>query len=197
MNNRVTVSIVVLSLVLLLFGCGEVKTDESYNKIKEKGKLVLGLDEEYPPMGFRDESGELVGFDIDLAKEVCKRLNIGLELKPIAWDEKERLLGEGEIDCIWNGMSVDNERRESMLVSDSYLLNELLFVVKDNAKYKSMKDLRGATIGVQSGSTVEGALAKSEIYDNITVVKNSSNTKLLDMMGNGFYRLDIYILLYF
>ncbi|MDD4797785.1 MAG: transporter substrate-binding domain-containing protein, partial [Eubacteriales bacterium] len=84
--------------------------DESLQKVLNQGTLVLGLDDSFPPMGFRDESNNIVGFDIDLATEVCKRMGVKLELQPIDWDAKEMELSSGKIDCIWNGMSIDDER---------------------------------------------------------------------------------------
>lgn len=76
---------------ILLGGCQPASTsvDDSWDKVKEKGKFVLGLDESFPPMGFTDENGEIVGFDIDVAREVCSRLGIELVLQPINWDAKE------------------------------------------------------------------------------------------------------------
>ncbi len=62
--------------------------DDSWEKIKEKGKIIVGLDDSYPPMGFRDENGELVGYDIDLAKEAAKRLGVEIEFQPIDWDSQ-------------------------------------------------------------------------------------------------------------
>ena len=74
--------------------------------IKANGKLVIGLDDTFAPMGFRDEAGNLVGFDIDLAKAVCEKLGVEAVFQPISWDAKEMELSTGRIDCIWNGMSV-------------------------------------------------------------------------------------------
>ena len=85
----------------------EGDSDTSLAYIQDKGTLVLGLDDSFPPMGYRDENNEIVGYDIDLATEVCKRLGVELKLQPIDWTAKENELNTKKIDCIWNGMSID------------------------------------------------------------------------------------------
>ncbi len=99
--------------------------DGSWAYIQEKGKLIVGLDATFAPMGFRDESGEIVGFDIDLANAVAKELGIEVEFQPIDWDAKEMELNGKKIDCIWNGMSATPERMEKMTLSDPYLNNTI------------------------------------------------------------------------
>ncbi|MBO5220677.1 MAG: transporter substrate-binding domain-containing protein, partial [Clostridia bacterium] len=92
----------------------EMKTvsgDNSLQYILDKGEIVLGLDESFPPMGFRDsKTGEITGYDIDLAKEMAKRLGVELKIQPIDWAAKEMELDSKNIDMIWNGMSVTDER---------------------------------------------------------------------------------------
>ena len=121
-------------------------------------------------MGFIDENGELVGFDIDVAREVCSRLGIKLSLCGIDWNEKENLLNDGTIDCIWNGLSITPVRAETMDLSEPYMKNELIIVVSGKSTVKVQDDLKGGKIGVQSGSTAEEALEKIDIYSDITSV---------------------------
>ena len=111
----------------------KTEADESLNKVKAAGEFVLGLDDSFPPMGFRDKDNNIVGFDIDLATEVCARLGVKLKTQPISWDAKEQELNTGKIDCIWNGMSVDSARAKAMNLSDPYLKNRMIFTVKDKA----------------------------------------------------------------
>ena len=118
-------------------------------------------------MGFRNENNEIVGFDIDVAKEVAKRLGVELKLQPISWSAKEQELNSYNIDCIWNGMSVNEEREKAMCLSLPYLENNMSFVVKKDSNINSLEDLKGKKIGVQSGSTAEEILTKSEIYTEI------------------------------
>ncbi|HML48650.1 MAG TPA: amino acid ABC transporter substrate-binding protein [Clostridia bacterium] len=137
--------------------------DTSLDKILQKGELVLGLDDSFPPMGYRDENNEIVGFDIDLAREVCVRLGVELKLQPIDWAAKEMELNSGNIDCIWNGMSSTPERQESMACSMDYLNNKIVFLAKDPA-IKGREDLVGKRVAVQSGSYAEEVLEQDAQY---------------------------------
>ncbi len=161
----------------------ETKELNSLEKIIEKETFILGLDDSFPPMGFRNENNEIVGFDIDVAKEVCNRLGVELILQPISWTAKEEELNSYNIDCIWNGMSVNPERQESMSLSNSYLNNNMAFVVKDSENITSLQTLEGKKVGVQSGSTAEEILRKAEIAGKLSeVVTYSENiTAFLDL----------------
>ena len=182
---KTVMTVIVLSVALT--GCKktEFSNDGSLQKVLDKGELVLGLDENFPPMGFRDENGEITGFDVDLAKEVCDRLGIKLTCHPIDWDKKEELLYAGEIDCIWNGMSVTEERKKNMLLSDPYVENELVFTVKRNSEIKRPDDLKGKKVGVQLGSSAYDELQEAPFYDDIDPVPMEDNVVLLDELKNG------------
>ena len=160
--------------------------EDSLTQILRKGNLILGLDDSFPPMGFRNEDNEIVGFDIDVAKEVCKRLGVELKIQPISWDAKEQELNSYNIDCIWNGMSITEEREKIMSLSNAYLKNNMTFVVKDESKIVSLDDLKGKTIGVQAGSSAEELLEESEIYNNFKdVITYSENiTAFMDLEIN-------------
>ena len=97
---------VMIALVLTLTCAAALAEDAGLANVQAKSKLVMGFDEAYPPMGFVSESGEFVGFDIDLATEVCKRLGVELVFQPISWDAKELELSGGNIDCIWSGLTI-------------------------------------------------------------------------------------------
>lgn len=131
----------------------ETASDGSWDYIKSQGKIVMGLDDAVPPMGFRDENtNEIIGVDIDLAKEVAKRLNVELELMPIDWNTKEAALNTKKIDIIWNGLTVTPERQEMMLFSASYLDNTQAIAVIEGSDIKSKADLAGKKIGVQAAA---------------------------------------------
>jgi polar amino acid transport system substrate-binding protein len=127
--------------------------DKSLENILSKKKFVLGLDDSFPPMGYRDENNEIVGYDVDLAKEVTKRMGIELVLQPIDWNAKEQELNTGEIDCIWNGFTITDERKESVLYTPPYLKNAQVVVVKQSSPVQTLKDLTGKTSGTQAGSS--------------------------------------------
>lgn len=151
------------ALLALTIAVPAMAEDASLDKIVEKGQFILGLDDSFPPMGYRDENNEIVGFDIDLAREVCARLGVELVLQPIDWDAKEMELSSGNIDCIWNGMSSTPERQEAMSCSMNYLNNQIVFLVR-NPEYKSREDLVGKKVAVQSGSYAEEVLEQDPKY---------------------------------
>ncbi len=182
------------ALVLYAVGCGNTDTeisgsskssDDSLQKVLDAGQLVLGLDDNYPPMGFVNEKGEIDGFDIDMAQEVCDRLGIGLVKKPIDWAAKEDELNKGTIDCIWNGMTVSPERKESMNLSDPYLRSERVFVVRGDSGAKSVSDLTGLTVGVQSGSMNQEVLESSGLSADIKILKFSDNLEIMQKLKQG------------
>jgi len=135
-------------------------SDNSLEKIKQNGKFVLGLDDSFPPMGYND-NGEIKGYDIDLAKAVCEILGVELVLQPISWTAKENELNSGNIDCIWNGLSVSDDRKEAMCMSLSYMNNRQVVVTLDNSGIETPKDLSGKTLVVQGGSTAVDALEEN------------------------------------
>lgn len=116
-------------------------------------------------MGFKNtETGEVIGFDIDVAKEACKRLGVEFVAQPINWDNKQMELDGGNIDCVWNGMSYTEERAKSMLVSKPYMKNEQYLLTLKSSEYKTMESLKGTTLGVQKDSSAESALNKNEAF---------------------------------
>lgn len=160
--------------------------DQSLQNILDKGELVLGLDASFPPMGFTDENNEIIGFDIDVAQEVCNRMGVELVKQPINWDTKEEDLKVGKIDCIWNGMSINPARAEAMNLSDPYMKNEMIFVVPADSEVKSMDDLEGKTVGVQTGSTAQEILEAWDKFDTITESPLEENVTALSQMELGF-----------
>ena len=129
----------------MLVGCGKkeekTKTDNSLKDVQSKKELVLGLDSSFPPMGFTDKKDNIVGFDIDLAKEVTKRMGIKLKLQPINWNSKEQELNTEKVDCLWNGVTYSKARAKEMLCSESYMDNHQVLIVPANSKIKSLKDI--------------------------------------------------------
>ena len=137
--------------------------DQSWEKVESAGTLVLGLDDAFPPMGYKDtETGDIIGFDIDIDKEVCSRLGIELKLQPIDWNNKQSELENGNVDCLWNGFSKTPERDEQFNLSIPYMKNEQIILVKTDSDYQTLEDLAGKTIGVQADSSAESALEAEE-----------------------------------
>lgn len=123
----------------------------------ENKTLTVGFDAEYPPFGYKDDNGEYVGFDLDLAQEVCDNLGWELVKKPINWDSKDMELNSGSIDCIWNGFTI-NGREDDYTWSDAYLNNEQVMVVAADAGIEKLADLEGKNVVVQAASAALDAL---------------------------------------
>ncbi|MGI6152749.1 MAG: amino acid ABC transporter substrate-binding protein [Christensenellaceae bacterium] len=135
-------------------------SDDSLEKIMANGKFLMGLDDSFPPMGFRDENGDLVGFDIDLARAVAEHMGIEVELVPIDWSTKELELDSGNIDVIWNGYTITDERKEKVLMSEPYMENMQVILVKEDSEIQALADLEGAKIAVQEGSSAQSLLTE-------------------------------------
>ena len=152
-----------MALILMMSCSAALAEDTSLADIQAKGKLVMGFDEAYPPMGFVDEeTGEHIGFDIDLAKEVAERMGVELVLQPIAWDSKELELNNKNIDCIWSGMTITAQRQEQMLFSMPYLANQQILVVRSGSGVDQFSELEGAVLGTQAGSASVDVLEANE-----------------------------------
>ncbi|MDL2236704.1 transporter substrate-binding domain-containing protein [Christensenellaceae bacterium OttesenSCG-928-K19] len=163
----------------------ETAADDSWQKIQDKGSFIMGLDDKFPPMGFRDEAGELVGFDIDLARLIAEQMGVEVQLQPIDWTAKEMELDSGNIDVIWNGYTITDERKEKVLMSDPYMKNEQVMLVLADSDITTLEDLAGQKIAVQEGSSAQSMLEKSmpellETFDELVGFKDYT-TALLDV----------------
>jgi len=177
-----------LSALLLMTACAAVAEDTGLADVMAKGTLVMGFDEAYPPMGFVDANGVHVGFDIDLAKEVCKRMGVELVLQPISWDAKELELANKNIDCIWSGLTITPERREQMLFTMPYLANEQIMVVMADSGMASVADVAGKVLGTQAGSaSVDVLEANPDIKDSLAEIALSDDfvAALMDLRLGG------------
>ncbi len=165
-----------------------VQEDTSLSYIKEKKKLVLGLDASFPPMGYTDEDMNIVGFDIDLAKEVSKRMDVELVLQPIEWAAKEQELDTKNIDLIWNGLSYSKDRANAMTLSQTYMKNNQVVVVLADSSINTLADLAGKTVAIQNGSTASDAMDEhKEVTDTLKeLVKVNDNVQaMMDLKING------------
>ena len=147
-------------------GCGGQQAATSSSSGAASGdKIVVGLDDNFPPMGFKDENNEIVGFDIDLAKEATKRLGREVEFKAIDWSSKEAELKSGRVNVLWNGLDITDKRKENMLFSDPYMDNrQIIFVKKGVTDIKDEQSLAGKAVGTQSASTAEEYMDGSEFF---------------------------------
>ncbi len=131
-------------------------------------KLIIGLDDTFAPMGYRDENNELIGFDIDLANAVGEVLGIPVEFQPINWDTKESELNNGNVDLLWNGFTITPEREEIMAFTKPYLDNAQVVLTMDGAGIETLADLAGKTVATQVNSSGESAIkANEEFYNSL------------------------------
>lgn len=155
-----------LIAIFLMTGCGGEKNSNDAKSPKYSRIITVGFDE-FAPMGFT-ENGEIVGFDIDLAKEAAKRMGVTFEFKPIDWGNKESELDSGNVDMIWNGLSMLEDRKEHMTFSKPYMDNrQIILVAKDNPQeIHSVGDLTGKIVAAQAGSTSENYINEDEYLRN-------------------------------
>ncbi len=128
-----------------------------------KDRLVVGLDDYFPPLGFRGKDNQIRGFEVDIVKEIAKRLNVDLILQPINWDLKEFELKRGTVDVIWSGLSLDKERGENMLLSEPYMSSKMVIVVRVDSVIKYKAGLKGKVIGVQTASSALKAMQSDKL----------------------------------
>lgn len=127
--------------------------------------FTLGFDADFPPYGYVDDNGEYVGFDLDLAAEVCSRLGWELVLQPVDWDSKDMELDSGAIDCIWNGFTMSDDRIDDYTWSEPYVDNSQVFVVSKDSGIASFADLAGKVVAVQADSSALEALNSDDHAD--------------------------------
>ncbi len=166
-----------------LIGCSPQKTSTS---TLDQATWVVGLDDSFAPMGFRDEKGEIVGFDVDLAKALGEKLGKEIKFQPIDWSMKETELKAGNIDFIWNGYTITEERKEKVSFSNAYLNNSQIIVTLADSAIENKADLKGKTVGAQSQSSAVTAMEKeTEVYSSFkggkAVTFESNDQALMDL----------------
>ena len=128
-----------MCLCFALAGCGgsSAPAASDSSDSAEATQFVVGFDSEYPPYGYVDDNGEYTGVDLDLAKEVCDRNGWEFKAEPIDWDAKDALIDAGTITCIWNGFTVNDERKKTYDFSEPYMYNAQVLVVKADSDVKT------------------------------------------------------------
>ncbi|OOM74369.1 amino acid ABC transporter substrate-binding protein [Clostridium sp. BL-8] len=181
--KKLTIVAVIAALGVGLIGCNKSSGGKS---ALDKDELVIGLDDTFVPMGFKDESGKIVGFDVDLANAVAKKLNKTVKFQPIDWSMKETELNNGNIDLIWNGYSITDERKEKVDFSKPYLKNTQVIVTLADSNINSKSDLAGKKVGAQTGSTaVDAVEADGDIE------KSFDGGKLITFEDNNAALMDL------
>jgi AGCS family alanine or glycine:cation symporter len=158
--------------------------DVSLQTVLNSGRFVVGVDDNFPPMSFTDENGELVGFDIDLSREISSRLGVTSVVRPIAWKDKEEELDSRKIDCI-GSMSVTPQAVKTMSISEAYIKDNLVFVVRGDSNIMWLSDIKGKKIGIQTGSTTDDVFRKSEFNKDAVIVPLMDNVAVLQQVKEG------------
>lgn len=187
MKKITMLMILVVSLTMVFSGCS--KKDEvvdAWSKIEERGTVIVGLDDTFVPMGFRDNNGNLTGFDVELAIEAIKRMGLEVKFQPIDWNLKEKELESGNIDLIWNGYSINEERKQKVSFTKPYLDNRQVIVVPAESDINTKEDLKGRIVATQNSSS---SLAAIEDEGVIADFKNGEAI-LFDTYNEAFMDLE-------
>lgn len=190
--KKMTSVLAVLAAATLLVACNKTeapKTDSAAAPAAS-AKIIIGLDDNFPPMGFRNEQNEIVGFDIDMAKEAAKRMGDEVEFKPIDWSAKEAELTGKRVDALWNGLTITEERKQNMAFTAPYMENHQIIVVSTKSPIQSKAELAGLVVGAQDGSSAVDAIkAEPDLAKNFKELKQFGDniTALMDLSAG---RLD-------
>lgn len=171
-------------VVSLLAACSSESS--AGEKGKNDDKLIIGIDDAFAPLGFRDESNEIVGFDIDLAKATSEKMGKEIVFQPIDWSSKESELNSGRIDLIWNGYTVTDERKEKVLFTKPYLANAQVIVTLKDSDIEKLDQLKGKTVGLQAQSSASDALNAAPIASELKgTTEFKDNVLALTDLKNG------------
>ncbi|MBZ4653221.1 MAG: amino acid transporter substrate-binding protein [Peptococcaceae bacterium] len=210
--------ILLLGLSLIFTGCGKKEepkpqpqpapapapqpaAENSLERVKKAGKIVAGLDDAYPPMGFRNEKGELVGFDIDMAKEISKRIGVEIVWQPTVWDTVVASLKAKKFDVIISGMNITEKRLAEVNFAGPYgKAGQALVVKANNETIKSLKDVKPGKLGTQSGSTGYEYAKKAgfaddqmKLYKEFPLAFNDLNNGRLDAIIIDAFAVKTYL----
>ncbi|MCM3726362.1 amino acid ABC transporter substrate-binding protein [Neobacillus cucumis] len=187
MKRIATIMLTIAAVFSLLTACSG-KTSGA-----KDDTLIIGIDDKFAPMGFRDENNKIVGFDIDLAKAAAKKMGKKVEFQPIDWKTKESELSSGRIDLIWNGYTITDDRKKKVLFTKPYLKNAQVVVTRTDSKVTKLSDLEGKVVGLQSLSSASDALDANPIKSKIkTVTEFKDNVLALNDLKSG--RLDAVVI---
>ncbi len=167
----------VLTACMLLAGCADASGGKTF---------TVGFDKEFPPMGFVADDGSYVGFDLDLAAEAAKRLGMELRLQPIDWTAKNMELDSGNIDCVWNGFTI-NGREDEYTWTQAYMNNNQIVVVLDGSPIQSFADISGKVVAVQDDSSALSAIEGNEAFAGLPseLIKTTTNLNALMELETG------------
>lgn len=187
-KNYLVLTIATLLAIISIAGCGRKKTDtDQWSRINSEKRVIVGLDDSFVPMGFQNKSGEIIGFDIDLARAVFDLYDIKVDFQSIDWSMKENELQNQTIDLIWNGYSKSPEREEKVLFSDEYMKNEQVVVSLKKNNINNFSDMKGKVLGAQNGSSgytsfeAQPEILKNFVKDQTAILYDGFNEAFMDL----------------
>jgi polar amino acid transport system substrate-binding protein len=187
--------ILALAISLIASGCSTNKASaDMWTEMEERGTIIVGLDDTFVPMGFRDNGGNLVGFDVDMAREAVERMGMEIVYQPIDWNLKEQELDSGNIDLIWNGYSITDERKEKVNFTNAYLDNQQIIVALSSSDIETKEDLENRVVCTQNSSSalqaIENEGAKERFKDGDIVLFDTYTEAFLDLEAG---RVDVVV----
>lgn len=181
MKRFAIMTMFVVAIFGIMAGCSSNNSDSKNDKT-----LVIGVDDSFAPMGFRDKDNNIVGFDIDYAKAAAKKMGYKVKIQPIDWKTKESELSSGRIDLIWNGYTITDERKKKVDFTKPYLKNAQVVVTLADSKVSKLNDLNGKVVGLQAQSSAADALNANPIKSKLkNVSEYSDNVMALNDLKNG------------
>ncbi len=187
MKKYMGITLAVLLMVLVVLSTGCEKSQASGASAADENKvMIVGLDDTFVPMGYRDEAGNVVGFDVDLANEVGNRIGMEVKFQPIDWAMKETELDSGNIDMIWNGYTITKARQEKVTFSNPYLKNSQIIITLAGADIKVKQDLSDSVVATQAGSSSLEAINKEpellmSFKDGDVILFDTYNEAFMDL----------------
>ncbi len=183
---KMLIALLVVSVVMVACGGNNAsESEDTWTDLEEKGTIIMGLDDTFVPMGFRDNNGEMTGFDVELAREATSRMGLDIEFQAIDWNLKEQELDSGNIDMIWNGYSINDERKEKVNFTKAYLDNKQIIVALKDMDIETKDELEGRTVATQNASSsltaIENAGALETFKDGEAILFDTYNEAFMDL----------------
>jgi polar amino acid transport system substrate-binding protein len=180
MKRIATMFLTITAVFMLLMGCTNSGGNQGNNSSgkDQDNTIVIGIDDKFAPMGFRDDKNEIVGFDIDYAKAAAEKMGLTPKFQPIDWKTKETELSSGRIDLIWNGYTITDQRKKAVLFTKPYLKNAQVVATLADSEIIKLDDLAGKEVGLQSLSSASDALDANPIKSKIKKVTEFSDNVL-------------------
>lgn len=187
--KKLMLLLLALTMTLALAACGSKEANKSQDEsdlsyVKGNGKLIIGYTD-YAPMNYTDENGIFTGFDTELAILVCEKLGLEPQFVEINWDTKEVELNAKSIDCIWNGLTIDPERKATMEITKPYVKNAQVVLMKEGAAYDGTQSLIGKTVVAEQGSAGEKTISADDNLKQANFVPKTLQTDCLMELKSG------------